>query len=73
MSIKLTRTQSGYEVELTPSPRPPTIWSSGRALTKQDVIDRLVEFGYHLQDIADALHFADGAWTERTSEDADDH
>jgi hypothetical protein len=63
MSIKLTRTPDGYEVEVTPSPRLPTAWSSGRALPQQEVIDRLVEFGYHMQDVADALHLADEDWT----------
>jgi hypothetical protein len=63
MSIKLTKTPDGYQVEVTPSPRHSTAWSSGRALPRQEVIDHLAEFGYHLQEVADALHFADANWT----------
>jgi hypothetical protein len=64
VSIKLTRTATGYEVEVTPSPRLPEQWFSNGTLTQQETIDRLVEIGYHLQDIADALHFADQKWVE---------
>jgi hypothetical protein len=70
MSIKLTRTPDGYQVEVTTSPRLPTTWSSGRPLPQQEVIDRLIEFGYHMQDVADALHFADEDWTKSTGEGA---
>jgi hypothetical protein len=64
VSIKLTRTATGYEIEVTPSPRLPEQWFSNGALTQHETINRLVAIGYHLQDIADALHFADQKWAE---------
>ena len=73
MSIKLTRTAEGYEAEVTPSPRLPTAWSSGLPLPQQEVIDRLVEFGYHMQDVADALQFADEDWAKGTSGNSGGH
>jgi hypothetical protein len=65
VSIKLTRTANGYEVEVTPSPRLPEQWLSDGTLSQEATIDRLVEIGYHLQDITDALFFADQKWAER--------
>lgn len=65
MSIKLVRTSDGYHVSVTPSPHIPAEWSSDGALSQQAAIDRLVEIGYHLQDVADALHFADEDWHRR--------
>jgi hypothetical protein len=48
-----------YSVVVKPSKYRQTEWSSDRPLTRRQVIDRLVEIGFHLQDIADALDVAD--------------
>jgi hypothetical protein len=65
VSIKVTRTADGYEVEVTPSPRLPETWASNGTLTYEETEDRLVEIGYHLQDITDALYWADQKWAKR--------
>jgi uncharacterized protein Smg (DUF494 family) len=36
-----------------------------RSLDRTDLIDRLVEIGYRLQDIANALQFADQDWVDQ--------
>jgi hypothetical protein len=65
MSIKIERTDVGYTAVVTPSPRLNTAWSSEDPMTSRDLTERLLELGYHLQDIVDAFTFADPDWMSR--------
>jgi len=66
MSIKIRRTVDGYQAEVTPSPRLSESWITDTPMTRDALIDRLVRTGYHLQDIVDALTFADSDWDQRS-------
>jgi hypothetical protein len=63
--IKITSEDGGYKAVVTPSPRLPTAWSNPDPLGWRDLTDRLLELGYHLQDIVDAFTFADPNWMGR--------
>ena len=52
---------------MTPSGSATQSWFNVEPLDRSYLIDRLVEIGCHLQDIADALHFADQDWDDRHS------
>ena len=65
MSITITRTDGGYTAVVTPSPRLPTAWATDRPLPSDELTDRLLELGYHQQDIVDAFTFADPDWMSR--------
>jgi hypothetical protein len=59
MTIKITRQPGGYLAIVTPSPKLPAAWSTTKPMPRQALFEKLVEFGYHLQDIVDAFFFAD--------------
>ena len=65
MSIKIVSVDGGYTAVVTPSPKLPRTWMNDVPLTADALTDILIEMGYHLQDIADAFHFADPDWMER--------
>lgn len=65
MPIKVSRTSDGYSASVTPSKYRPLSWKSPRPMTDTQLVEKLVEMGYHMQDIADALHEADLAWEAR--------
>jgi len=59
MSIRIIKSDAGYDAVVTPSPRLPTSWSTDSPMSRHALTDRLLELGYHLQDIVDAFFFAD--------------
>ncbi len=65
MSIKIRREKERYIAEVTPSPKLPVIWETENPMNAKELIDRLLELGYHLQDIVDAFTFADPDWMTR--------
>ena len=65
VSIAIHRSAAGYSATVTPSPTLPAGWATERPIGREALIDRLVESGYHLQDITDALFFADAEWGRR--------
>jgi hypothetical protein len=64
--ITIRLTDAGYEAEVTPSAYIPKTWKTDRPMRQQEVIDQLLELGFHLQDIVDAFQFADPDWMSRT-------
>ena len=52
-------TDGGFTATVTPTQRKPISWSTDSPLSRGELIDKLTEIGFHLQDIAEALHFAD--------------
>jgi len=62
LSITIRRSSAGYSATVTPSPNLPEAWSTEHPMIREVLIDRLVRLGYHLQDVADALSFADAEW-----------
>jgi hypothetical protein len=59
MSIKIERVAGGYIATVTPSPKLPESWSTDHPMPASALRERLIELGYHIQDIVDALYFAD--------------
>jgi hypothetical protein len=59
MSIKITKSNNGYNAVVTPSPRLPSEWKTEHAMGRRELTENLIELGYHLQDIVDAFDFAD--------------
>jgi Holliday junction resolvasome RuvABC DNA-binding subunit len=63
MPIHIDRVTEGeYTAAVTPSRQRNVEWETGAPMATQALIDALVELGYHLQDIADALDEADARW-----------
>lgn len=65
MSIRIERVQAGYTALVTPSPRLPAAWSTDEPMGSRQLTERLLELGYHLQDVVDAFTFADPDWMNR--------
>jgi Holliday junction resolvasome RuvABC DNA-binding subunit len=67
MPIHIERVNdTDYTATVTPSHYKDVDWETPRPMGMQAVIDALVELGYHLQDIADALDDADARWDGRS-------
>ena len=64
MPIKIHRLQDGYIATVTPSKYKNVSWSSEQPTPSKELIDQLLELGYHLQDIVDAFTDADPAWMD---------
>lgn len=62
MSIKVKRVDEGYTAVVTPSPNLPEAWTSAHLMSRRELQETLIEIGYHLQDIVDAITFADRDW-----------
>ena len=45
--------------EVTPTERMPVSWRSDGPMSGRDVIEKILELGFHQQDVVDALAFAD--------------
>lgn len=66
MPIKIFYVGDGrYTASVTPSKFREGAWSTEDAVEPQTLIDRLIELGYHQQDIGDAFYDADPNWLER--------
>lgn len=65
MSIKIERNADGYIAVVTPSPKLPESWSNDHPMPARELRERLIELGYHMQDIVDAFYFADSDWPRR--------
>jgi hypothetical protein len=60
LPITVQRVAPGtYTASVTPSAHSDAAWSSDAPMSPGALIDTLVELGFHLQDIADALDSAD--------------
>jgi Holliday junction resolvasome RuvABC DNA-binding subunit len=60
MPIRIDRVSDDrYMARVTPSRYRDVHWSTEQPVSAQALVDTLVELGYHLQDIADALDEAD--------------
>ena len=51
--------QNSYRATVTPSPYSDVSWASDSGMTGKDLIERLIAFGLHQQDIVDAFAEAD--------------
>ena len=67
MPISIKRTGDRYEADATVA-RTGEAWSTDQLLTVTELIDRLVELGFHQQDIGDAFYDADPDWLTRGKE-----
>lgn len=47
-----------YTAEVTPTGRMPVTWITG-PMSGRDLIEKLLDLGFHQQDVVDALAFAD--------------
>lgn len=73
MPISVERHEAGtYTASVTPSKYREVNWTTPHPLREQDLIDALLELGYHLQDIADAIDEADNQWPGAASDKAGD-
>jgi hypothetical protein len=59
MPIHIEHVPGGLLATVTPSKYSSVSWSADEPMARRELIDKLTELGFHLQDIADALHFAD--------------
>jgi hypothetical protein len=67
MTIRITKTDAGYQVAVTPPEAP--AWKSGHPLAATEVLEQLSTIGCHATDIADALYLADPGWTTAHDEE----
>jgi hypothetical protein len=67
MPIHIERDGDAYTAYTVPSAYKDVAWRSNGHIGRRALIDQLIELGYHLQDVSDALHMADLEW-ERSRE-----
>lgn len=65
MILRIQRVQSGYTASVTPSHGDDVRWATTTPVDQGELIDALVELGFHQQDIGDALYEADPEWLNR--------
>ncbi len=65
MPITIHRHRDKYDVSATPDYGHGVSWTSPEPLSREELIRRLQELGWHQIDIGDALHQADREWLER--------
>jgi electron transfer flavoprotein alpha/beta subunit len=59
MAIRITLRGTDYEAVVTPSDHMTVTWVSGGPMHGRDVITKLLELGFHQQDVVDAFAAAD--------------
>jgi uncharacterized protein Smg (DUF494 family) len=59
MTIHVEHASGGFLVTVMPTEHKTVSWTAAQPMTRDDLIEKLIELGFHLQDIVDALHFAD--------------
>jgi hypothetical protein len=63
MPIKIVHVGAGkYTASVTPSKYRNLAWSTDAPVEPRTLIDRLLELGYHQQDIGDAFYEANPDW-----------
>lgn len=65
MQLRIQRHASGYTAEVTPSHGDSVELTISAPVSQVVLVDALVELGFHLQDIGDALYEADPEWLNR--------
>jgi hypothetical protein len=65
MAINVRREGDFYRVTVTPPHGGGRYWSSRKALTADDVVNKLRKLGCHQTDIGDAMFEADPDWLSR--------
>lgn len=66
MPITITHVdQDSYTAHVTPPHGNGTEWRSQEPMTRPELYNELVRLGCHRIDIADALHEADRAWSNK--------
>lgn len=65
MPINIRRVGVRYEAEVTPPHGNGMAWNSERSLTRDEMVQALLERGCHQTDIGDAFNAADPEWLMR--------